>query len=133
MSDIIADHPQFYLSIEGLIGTLEYTTVALGNLTGRWDLVNVNGGLAGTNIDFEPGEVTWNISSESIIITDNLAGNTVGLGAGTYEYQVLTDGNDEFYELEVGGQNLGYIRYLTEDSFSVDQRALDGLQYVFVR
>lgn len=64
-------------------------------LNGAWSLVNVSGGFAGVDDDFEVGVITWDFNQENtqVTITNN---NTVtvvhdGFPTGVYDYEVVIE------------------------------------------
>ena len=68
-------------------------------LNGSWSLVNVLGGLAGINDDFEVGLIIWDFNQENLelTVTNN---NTVdviydGFPSGTYDYEIITQTNGD--------------------------------------
>lgn len=79
-------------------------------LEGTWSLVNVSGGFAGVDDDFETGLITWNFNTTSseITVANNNTATVVydGLPSGTYNYQIIA--------------STGEAAYLVVDSFSYD-------------
>ena len=63
-------------------------------LQGTWSLVNVSGGLAGVNDDFEIGTITWNFNEDNLELTVTNTNTTTviydGFPSGTYDYELLT-------------------------------------------
>lgn len=97
----------------------------------KWDLVNINGGLAGIDIDFPPGSITWDFDESNVkIINNNPYMNAIydGLSSGTYDY--LINEINGYKTLEVDEQDLGGT-YILNDELIVDQRAVDGFQMQF--
>lgn len=64
-------------------------------LEGKWNLVNISGGFAGFNYDFEKGLITWTFDESEkkiVVVNNNPADVYDALGMGTYDYEyVLTD------------------------------------------
>lgn len=61
-------------------------------LHGKWTLININGGFAGTNTDFDEGVIVWdfNVTTETIVVTNNYTGEAYdGLDSGTYPYELV--------------------------------------------
>ncbi len=79
-------------------------------LDGTWSLVNVSGGFAGVNDDFETGLIIWGFDTTNfeITVTNNNTETVIfdGLPSGTYDYQILT--------------TTGEAAYLVVDSFSYE-------------
>ena len=96
--------------------TLDETEVRV--VSGRWELINVNGGIEEINVDFEPGEIVLNL---------NVFNNTLSLSCfledsdskkehlpfeqGVYVFELLEQ-NGEFlytYDFFLEGENLGVL------------------------
>ena len=63
-------------------------------LDGSWSLVNVSGGFAGVNDDFEVGIITWDFNQDNLelTVTNTNTANVIfdGLPSGAYNYVFLT-------------------------------------------
>lgn len=63
-------------------------------IDGTWSLVNVYGGFAGVDDDFENGTITWNFNQDNLELTvtkTNTAAVTyAGFPSGTYDYRIFT-------------------------------------------
>lgn len=101
----------------------------------KWDLININGGLSGVDQRFDRGEVTWEFDTEKVDIQNNSdVEPMIGFETGTYDYSILeSEIYMAQYELEINGNTLGPITYLSQDSLIVDQQPVDGFQYVLIR
>ena len=58
-------------------------------LQGKWNLINISGGFAGYNYDFEKGLITWTFNeanSTLTVVNNNPADIYDALGMGTYDY-----------------------------------------------
>ena len=104
------------------------------SLQGAWNLVNVTGGFAGVDQDFDKGTIIWNFneSDAMVEITNN---NTVtgvydGFPSGTYTYSINT--TVDIDELIVNEVNLGTFTS-TSENFSVNQQFRDGFEIQFMR
>ena len=119
---------------DGLL-LLESQPIDLEELQATWNLINVNGGLTGIDMRFDPGEVTWEFEQNEVTIQNSVNDETsVGLKSGTFVY--IIEESDEFagrYELSIDSTNLGPITHLNTDSLIVDLRLVDGLQYVLIK
>lgn len=109
-----------------------YSKFESENIIGEWDLLNINGGLAGFDIQFEKGQILWSFDEDRVNITNN-ASNEVysGFESGEYSYKVTMVENEPF--LTIDNENLGRITYLSNDSLVVDQRYVDGFQFVLAK
>ncbi len=129
------DYTRIILNIDGYDEPLLYDysgDSSIENLIQqKWDLVNVNGGLTGIDVNFSEGTITWDFGDEEVIIVNNNQGaNAIydGLATGTYNYSI-----QEFNDvkiLEVDSQNLGVVS-IVDGQLTVDQRASDGFQLRF--
>ncbi|MEH1007834.1 hypothetical protein VDP25_08820 [Winogradskyella sp. ECml5-4] len=104
-------------------------------LHATWSLVNVTGGLAGVNDDFESGIITWHFNNEpsEITVTNNDTSNAIhsGYPSGTYSYEVVTTPNDTTVVIE--NTDLRIIS-LTINQLILDEGMVsDGFQYTFNR
>lgn len=103
-------------------------------LNGKWDLVNVSGGLLGVDQDFEKGTIVWdfNESDQTVTISNNNELQDVydGLPSGTYPYNVSAPADADV--LIVNEINLGLID-LKMNSFTVEELAIDGIKLSFTR
>lgn len=129
------DYTKIILNIDGYDEPLLYNyskdTSIENQIQQKWDLINVNGGLAGLNENFPQGAITWDFGrSEVTIVNNNSQQNAIydGLETGTYEY-AINEVND-FKTLVVDGQDLGGVS-ISNDELIVDQRAVDGFQLRF--
>ncbi len=108
-------------------------------LNGIWNLKNVSGGLLGINVDYDPGEVTWNFNLENNILTvENNITTTgpediyAGLDSGTYSFQVQQNGDTEV--LYINNSVRGVIVLLSENQLTLDDGVdADGFATVFER
>lgn len=75
--------------------------------TESWFLVNISGGIAGINEDFEKGIIVWTFNSEdSLLIVENTTGSTNGFESGIYSYSILNVNGNRYLIVEnneIGG------------------------------
>lgn len=102
---------------------------------GQWSLVNVSGGLAGVDEDFEMGLITWDfdIETQELTITNtNTASVFSGFPTGVYDFQVLTNGEMSSLILEDSFSMV--ITTLTNNQLILDEGvAADGFLYTFAK
>ncbi|WP_132066066.1 MULTISPECIES: hypothetical protein [Aquimarina] len=104
-------------------------------LTGIWNLVNVTGGFAGINDDFDKGVIVWDFddTKKRVEVTNNNAANSSTedlFPTGIYTFSIITiNGNKE---LIVNERNLGNFE-ITTNEFVVDEQFKDGFRYTFRR
>ncbi|WP_299107981.1 hypothetical protein [uncultured Winogradskyella sp.] len=103
-------------------------------LYSSWSLVNVSGGLAGANDDFEMDLITWDFDEANLelTVTNNNTANVIydGLPSGTYDYEVPSTTNEV---TTVVIDNINYvITTLTNSQLILDEGvAVDGFLLTF--
>ncbi len=104
------------------------------SIQGEWNLVNVTGGFAGVNQDFEKGTIIWNFdeSAMTVSVTNNntITGVYDGLSSGSYDYSIVAPADVD--ELVVNDINLGTFT-ISSSSFTVTQQFRDGFEILFER
>ncbi|WP_298319202.1 hypothetical protein [uncultured Aquimarina sp.] len=103
-------------------------------LQGEWNLVNITGGFAGVNQDFEKGTIIWDFNESDTMVTvinnNTITGVYDGFPSGTYTYSIVAPADID--ELVVNEINLGTF-IATSDSFTVSQQFRDGFEIRFER
>lgn len=125
------------LNIDGFEDPLLYTygndTSVEAQIQQKWNLININGGLLGTDTNFPAGSITWEFADGTVTIVNNnpLMGPMYdGFETGTYDYSI---GDLNGYEtLIVNEQDLGILEIQNQE-LTVDQRAVDGFQIKFTQ
>ena len=102
-------------------------------LEGLWSLVNVSGGFAGVDDDFEVDLIIWHFNNDNaeITVTNNNTRMVIhsGYPSGTYSYEIITTANDT--TLVIGNTDLK-ITTLTASQLIIDEGMVaDGFQYIF--
>jgi len=130
------DYSKIILNIDGLKEPLLYRYGSDSSLEQqiqkKWNLVNINGGLAGVNTDFPVGSIIWEFDAAKVNVTNNnpLMGSMYdGLGTGTYDYSIQ-DLNG-FKTLKVDKQELGTV-YIQGNKLVTDQRAAGSFRQELV-
>ncbi|MDG5490561.1 hypothetical protein [Psychroserpens sp. SPM9] len=104
-------------------------------LEGPWSLVNVSGGLAGVDQDFELGIITWDFDIETqqlTIVNTNTDVVFDGYPSGVYDFQALTNG--EITTIVIDDNINLEINVLTNSQLVLDEGiAFDGFLYTFTR
>ncbi len=104
-------------------------------LSGAWSLVNVAGGFAGVDDDFEEGVITWtfNPANQTVLVENQNTEPVLMdiLPSGTYSFEIVE--REGLEELVVNDQNLGIIDCVDLHLVHVDQRAVDGVAITFSR
>ena len=98
---------------------------------GSWSLVNVSGGLAGVDDDFEINLITWDFSHDDLklTITNNNTAIVIydGLPSGIYDYEILsTTDDDEYLVVHNFGVNYKIITLSTSQFILDEGVAADG-------
>ena len=100
-----------------------------------WSLVNVSGGFAGVDDDFNDGVILWNFSNDpsEITITNTNTTEVVhsGYPSGTYSYEIETTPNDTTVVIE--NTDLRIISLTTNQLILDEGMVSDGFQYTFNR
>jgi hypothetical protein len=105
-------------------------------IVGTWNLINVNGGLIGIDIDYTIGEVKWTfddgsqeLTIENNILTTGPEDIYAGLDSGIYNYEIQEIGDTE--KLFIDGNERGTILIMDNSLIIDDGVALDGFFSVF--
>jgi hypothetical protein len=105
-------------------------------LDGSWSLVNVSGGFAGVDDDFEIGLITWGFDHDNwkVTITNNNTVNVIfdGLASGTYDYQLITATGEEI-DLVVDSFSFRMTTLTSEQLILDEGVAADGFLLTFSR
>ncbi|MFC0603324.1 hypothetical protein [Winogradskyella pulchriflava] len=104
-------------------------------LDGEWSLVNVFGGLAGVDDDFDVGTIIWDFDEDNseLTVTNTNTANVVydGFPSGTYDYELLTTDGDTSIIINTFTYR---ITSLTSSQLVIDEGiALDGFLLTFSR
>ncbi|WP_040280632.1 hypothetical protein [Psychroserpens damuponensis] len=105
-------------------------------LEGSWSLVNVFGGFAGIDDDYENGIIVWdfNLETQQVTVTNTNMEVVIfdGLPTGVYDFEVLITEEDRILVIDFFSFNLSV---LTAHEFILDQGAYtnDGFQLTFNR
>jgi len=109
-------------------------------LSGTWYLINVSGGFAGIDNDFEKGKIVWkfNPKEETLIVANDDNSNSIykGLATGTYTYAILQE-KDQSY-LQINDMEFGEIlaaktQLVVDQNSSTSGSGADGFVMVLVR
>lgn len=109
----------------------------IATLEGSWSLVNVQGGFAGVNDNFDIGLIIWNFETygQFSVINNNTV-NVIfdGLPSGTYDYNHLTTGGEDS-SLVLDELNISYrLTSLTSSQLILDEDfGADGFLLTFSR
>lgn len=105
-----------------------------------WHLRNVNGGVAGVDIDFNLDKIIWffNDQTGDLTVTNTNTEDTIedGLESGDYSFTVNTDDTDNY--LLINGNEYGGL-LITATELIIDQNIMstgsgaDGFIYTFQR
>ena len=105
-------------------------------LNGSWSLVNVTGGLAGIDDDFETGLIIWDFNQDNLelTVTNNNTVNVIydGFPTGTYDYEIFTETNGE---MSVVINTVSYrVTTLASSQLVIDEGIVaDGFLLTFIR
>ena len=105
----------------------------------KWSLIKVTGGVTGTEINLEVGQITWVFDelNNNIVVEENVEDLSHALSEGTYTYSIQNISNADFLfvdDVEYGDIIVG------QNSFTIDQNITsantntsDKFIYKFVR
>ncbi len=109
----------------------------------EWNLINVTGGIAGVDHDFEIGDIVWSFNNINALLTVN-NNNTEddledSLSTGSYNISFIETNDDLF--LRISDQEFGEVIISGTDNedMVIDQNSLstgqgsDGFVYTFKR
>ncbi|MCM4162119.1 MULTISPECIES: hypothetical protein [unclassified Arenibacter] len=109
-------------------------------LNGTWSLINVSGGFAGVDEDFEKGRIIWKFDAgEGTLAVSNNYGsndNYYGLPIGTYTYSLLEVEGQYYLQLndkEVGEVVVARSKFLLDQNSTTSGSGADGFLLVLVR
>ena len=107
-------------------------------LNGPWSLINVSGGFAGVDDDFEIGLITWDfdIGNLQLTVTNNNTEAVIydGLSSGDYDYQVLsTTGEVGYLVVHNFGINHEIVTVSSSELILDEGAAADGFLLTFSR
>jgi hypothetical protein len=108
----------------------------------QWNLINVRGGVAGVNHNFELGEIIWvfDDSNGILSIENNNTDDTLedGFNSGNYTFYYIDDdflnlyitiGDTEFGSITISENNLYFI--INQNETSTNGTGADGFIYLF--
>lgn len=109
-------------------------------VNGTWSLINVSGGFAGVDDDFEKGKIVWkfNAANGSLIVTNNDTSSALynGLPSGTYSYSILKE-KDHYYLLlndkEIGGVDVDKSQLIIDQNITTSGSGADGFVMVLIK
>ncbi|MEQ8219405.1 MAG: hypothetical protein RIM68_05665 [Arenibacter sp.] len=109
-------------------------------VSGTWSLINISGGFAGIDVDFEKGKIVWKFDTkdETLIVANNDGSNAIynGLPTGTYTYSILQE-KDQYYlqinDKEIGGIVVDKSQLVLDQNKTSMGSGADGFAMVLVR
>lgn len=105
---------------------------------GPWKLVKVQGGIAGTTDNFEPGLITWtfNSANQTITVVNNNTNDSANdvFESGNYNFQVLNVDDNGFCESQLTIDELfqGCLQ-VNASTMVISQLAADGFELTLQR
>lgn len=86
----------------------------------KWSLIKIRGGIQGTVINLEKGQITWVFDelNNNIIVEVNINDPLIGLSEGIYPYELETIDNEKF--LFVNGSEFGALT-VSNSQLDIDQ------------
>lgn len=127
-----------FLSVSMLTCSLDDGTESPQN-NGKWNLINISGGITGNEINLQTGDVTWvfdEINSD-LIIEYNINDDPAGLlRSGTYNFEIKTINNKSYLfvdNVELGNIVVGNDRFTLNQNILSTGNASDLYVFTFVR
>lgn len=127
----IAD--KVYIHLAGWQEPLLFTIVDAEQIIGKWSLVHISGGLMGLNRELDRQDITLEFDQKTVTVENNIEDTLLCFDSGVYKYLLDQFVHQHQVNLVIGDTNLGLVTKLSSDSLVVDQRAVDGFQYVLVK
>lgn len=137
-----------YSLLIALFSLFTFTNCSLGNDSNNgtdityktyWHLINVTGGLAGIDDDFDFDEIIWHFDDDNakLVIENNNTDDSKedGFNSGTYTYSTTEEGINSF--LFIDAAEFGSYIFTSDNEFIIDQNlttdgdAADGFEYTF--
>ena len=105
---------------------------------GPWNLVNIKGGVNGTDTDIDRGAITWvfNDLNFTLFVTNNIGGIPTGIDDGEHDWRIEESGNEEFLiidDVEYGAITLGSNTLTLNQNITSSGSASDKYILRFVR
>lgn len=108
-------------------------------LHGSWNVVNISGGFAGINDDYERGSIIWDFDSVSstLSVSNTHEKKDVlydGFPTGAYNYMIITSENSSYLQINEGefaGIELRDNQLILNQNQSTSGTGADGFVLVF--
>ncbi len=120
--------------------TNDDTLPPIETLHGTWHLININGGFAGIDDDYNPGTIIWTFNSESLTIdVDNNSSQEniySGFESGTYLYSIVENNSNDYIlinEEEFGNYIISVNELIIDQNEIQDGVGADGFILQFER
>jgi len=118
----------------------ESTPEKKDKVSGTWNLMNVSGGFAGIDEDFEKGKIIWEFDTKdgTLLVTNNDESGALynGLPTGTYAYSILQGKDQDYLQLndkEVGGIDVAKSQLVLDQNNTSSGSGADGFVLVLVK
>jgi len=128
----------FFAIISSLTTSCDDDSIPENGMIGTWKLKNVTGGLQGTSIDYNAGDVYWifNLTNGTLNVQNNILTTGPeniysGLATGTYPFKI--ENENDIKILFVSGNRRGVISFKNSNLLIDDGLAADGLLTTFIR
>ena len=104
----------------------------------KWSLINISGGIAGTVLNFDRGQITWvfDEANNNIIVEVNINDPMIGLSEGIYPYELETINNELFLFVdndEFGALTISATQLKIDQNITSTGNAADLYVFRFVR
>jgi len=107
---------------------------------GTWNLLNISGGFAGMDQDFEKGSITWEFDAElqSLAVINNAPSDTMysGLDTASYRYAIFVKNGSSYLrinDVEYGGVAFSNSKMVVDQNLGSQGNGADGFVLVLER
>ena len=109
-------------------------------MQGTWNLLNISGGFAGVDQDFEKGSIVWEFDPEqqSLTVINNAPSDALytGLDTASYRYSVLVINGSSYLrinDVEFGGLAFFNSKMVVDQNLGSQGNGADGFVLVLER
>ena len=109
-------------------------------LKGTWYLLNISGGFAGMDQDFEKGSIIWefDLEQQSLRVINNAFSNALytGLDTASYRYSVHVENGSSYLrvnDVEFGGVTFFDSKMVVDQNLGSQGNGADGFVFVMER
>lgn len=109
-------------------------------MQGTWNLLNISGGFAGMDHDFEKGSILWEFDPEqqSLLVINNAPSDAMytGLDTASYKYSNFVLNGSSYLrinDVEFGGVTFSNSKMVVDQNLGSQGNGADGFVFVLER